>query len=303
MPVKKQIDWSCKHDILLQNEDGTLSPMDEPYYRSELVAPGTWKILSAGDFSYLVEGEKEAVSIDTGYGAGNLREYLQTLTDKPVRNVFNTHSHFDHTANNGYFETAYMAEEGLTLATIPYQSFEGIEFIQDYRRVPVEEGFVYDLGGRTLEVFKIPDHTPDGIALLDRKERLLFTGDEFMTMGKMLNVSLPTFYGYLEKLMAHRSEFDCLCAGGGVLDASLLDGYYACAKQILAGNRGEKESPHVRRMQETPKGPNGETVYDRIRPHPGDGGAGKPMEPRDLYALTYEGAKIIYDRNKIGGNA
>ena len=119
-------------------------------------------------------GDDEAVSIDTGYGAGNLREYLQTLTDKPVRNVFNTHSHFDHTANNGYFEKAYMAPEAIPLATIPYRSFEGIDFIQDYERVPVDDGFVYDLGNRTLEVFKIPDHTRDGIALLDRKQRLLF---------------------------------------------------------------------------------------------------------------------------------
>ena len=293
------IDWSCKHHILLDNGDGTFSPMNEPYFRSELVAPGTWKVLSAGDYSYLVEGENEAVAIDTGYGAGNIRAYLQTLTEKPVRNVINTHSHFDHTANNGYFEAAYMAAEALDRATIPYKSFEGIQFIQDYPRKAVAEGFVYDLGGRTLEVFQIPDHTPDGIALLDRKERLLFTGDEFMVMGKMLRVSVTTFHGYLEKLMAHRGEFDRLCAGGGVLDAAMLDGYYECAKAILAGERGEKETPHVRPMMEPPKGPNGETVYDRIHPHPGDGGAGKPAPPKELYVLERGGAKVIYSSDNI----
>lgn len=274
--------------------------MDEPYYRAELVAPGTWKILSAGDYSYLVEGEREAVSIDTGYGAGNLREYLQTLTNKPVRNVINTHSHFDHTANNGYFEKAFMAKEGLPFATVPYKSFEGIDFIQDYARVAVEEGFVYDLGGRTLEVFQIPDHTRDGIALLDRKERLLFTGDELMVMGKMLRVSLNTFCGYLEKLMAHRGAFDRLCAGAGVLDASLLDSFYACVKYILDGHKGEKHVPRPGGMPELPKGPNGETVYDRVRPHPGDGGVGKPMEPRDLYVMEYAGVRVIYDINQVG---
>lgn len=295
MEAKKEMDWSCKHHILLQNDDGSLSPMDEPYYRSEKVAPGTWKILSAGDYSYLVEGENEAVAIDTGYGAGNIRTYLQTLTDKPVRNVINTHSHFDHTANNGYFEKAYMAEAGIPMATIPFKSFEGIDFIQDYPRIPVQEGFVYDLGGRTLEVFLIPDHTPDGIAMLDRKERLLFTGDEFMAMGKTLNVSLHTFYGYLEKLMAHRAEFDRICAGAGLFDASFLDGFYACAKHILEGNRGQKMEPHPRKMLELPKGPNGEIVYDRILPHPGDGGAGKPQPKKEMYIMEYGGARIIYD--------
>lgn len=308
---KREVDWSCKHNILLKNEDGTLSPMDEPYFAAEPLGPGVWKVLSAGDRSYLVEGDREAVCIDSGYGAGNIREYLQTLTDKPVRNIINTHSHFDHTANNGYFEKAYMAEEALTFATVPYKSFEGIDFIQDYERVAVDDGFVYDLGGRTLEVIKIPDHSRDGIALLDRKGRLLFTGDEFLHMGKMLKVSLTTFFGYLEKLMAHRSEYDRLCAGSGIMDASVVDHYYECAKYILDGHPGEKAAPPGRRkgpggprgpgpkgMRGT-KGPNGEIVYDRFRPHPGDGGDGRPGQAREMYVMEYAGVRIGYDRNKI----
>lgn len=301
MSTKKTIDWSCKHDILLLNDDGTCSPMDEPYYRCEKVAPGTWKILSAGDYSYLVEGEKEAVAIDTGYGAGNIREYLQSLTDKPVKNVINTHDHFDHTANNGYFEKAYMAPESVPLATVPFKSFEGIDFIQDYERVAVEEGFIYDLGGRTLEIFKIPDHTEGGIAMLDRKERLLFTGDELfpVLMGKRLRISIRTFYGYMEKLMAHRAEFERICAGSGVMDGSVVDQYYACAKYIVEGHEGELLGP------EPPRGPmkldipeeyKDRIVYDRMKPHPGDSGK-KPAPNPDaqMRSMAYAGTKIVYD--------
>lgn len=300
---KRTIDFSCKHDILIQNRDGSYSRMDEPYYEAEQIAPDTWKILSSGDHSYLVAGDDEAVSIDTGYGAGNLREYLQTLTDKPVRNVFNTHSHFDHTANNGYFEKAYMAPEAIPLATIPYRSFEGIDFIQDYERVPVDDGFVYDLGNRTLEVFKIPDHTRDGIALLDRKQRLLFSGDEFMGPVKNLDsVGISTFFGYLVKLKAHRHEFDRLCAGGQIHDAALIDRYYECAQFILDGHCGEKlEGGMPRGLQRSDiHGPNGETVYDRILPHPGDGGFGKEgiFVVRNVYAVEHAGVKIIYDADK-----
>jgi glyoxylase-like metal-dependent hydrolase (beta-lactamase superfamily II) len=39
------------------------------------------------------------------------------------------------------------------------------------------DGQVIDLGGRTLEVIHTPGHSPDGICLLDRAERLLFTAD------------------------------------------------------------------------------------------------------------------------------
>jgi len=293
------IDFSCKRDILILNPDGTYSPMDEPFFQAEEIAPNTWKILSSGDFSYLVAGDKEAVAIDTGYGAGNIREFLQTLTDRPVRNVINTHHHFDHTANNSYFEKAYMHPHAFDYATIPYASFEGIHFPRDYEFVAVFDGDTYDLGSRTLEFFWIGDHTPDGIAILDRKERILFIGDELMPMGKVLKVPLPVFHGYLEKLMAHRHEFDCMFAGGGELDADYLDRYYACAKEILKGNYGEPFEPVPMKRRDLPPGPNGELVYDRRMPRPGDGGAGKDTPKGKLYGLEFGGVGIVYDCNRL----
>ncbi len=294
------IDFSCAHGILIRNPDGSLSPMDEPYFQANLIAPDTWQILSSGDYSYLFAGTKEAVSVDTGYGAGDLRAFLQTLTDVPVRNTFNTHSHFDHSANNCYFEAAYMAPAGIPLATIPYASFKGIHFPRDYRKVPVSEGFVYDLGDRTLEVFDIPDHTDDGIALLDRKGRLLVTGDEFMVMGKNLRVTVETFHGYTAKLMAHRREFDRLACGGGVFDAKLLDDYHACAEKILDGDLGEPDlDGGPKGPPPLPAGPHGETVYDRMMPHPGDGGAGDPRPEGDYRVQHFGSARIIYRADRI----
>lgn len=296
----KAIDFSCKHEILIKNPDGSFSHMDEPWFQSTQIAPGTWQIMSSGDYSYLFEGENEAVAIDTGYGAGNIREYLQTLTEKPVKNVINTHSHFDHTAGNGYFEKAYMGHNAIPLATIPYASFAGIEFIQDYERIGIGEGFIYDLGGRTLEIFDIPDHTADGIAMLDRQQRLLVTGDEFMTMGKQLKrVTVSDFFGYLEKLMAHRHEFDRLVCGGGVYDASMLDAYYYCAKAILEGDEGVPLSENKKGGPPAmPSGPNGELVYDRMIPHFGDGGAGKPLPAGNYYEKHYDGIRIVYEREE-----
>lgn len=148
MQTRQGVDWSCRHDILLKNQDGTFSPMDLPYFRSRLVAPGTWQILRAGDYSYLIERDQEAFAFDTGYGAGNIRAYLQTLTEKPVRAVINSHSHFDHTAGNGYFDEAFMAFRAIPPAAIPFHSFEGIPFRADYKRTGIREGDVLDPGGR-----------------------------------------------------------------------------------------------------------------------------------------------------------
>lgn len=295
------IDFSCKHDILIKNPDGSFSRMDEPFFEAEQIAPNTWKILSSGDFSYLVVGEKEGISIDTGYGAGNLREYLQTLTDKPVCNVINTHHHFDHTAGNSYFEKAYMHPNAFDHATVPYASFAGINFPRDYEFVAVHDGDTYDLGERTLEFFWIPDHTPDGIAILDRKERIFFIGDELMPMpmGKTLNVPLKVFYGYLEMFMEHRHEYDRVYSGGGLFDVEYIEKYYACAREILNGNYGIPCDRHRGGPPMMAPGPNGELVYDRKIPHFGDGGAGKDTPQGNLYVLEFGGVKIVYDKDQL----
>ena len=295
------IDFSCKHDILIKNPDGSFSHMDEPWFEAEQIAPNTWKVLSSGDFSYLVVGENEGISIDTGYGAGNIREYLQTLTDKPVRNVINTHHHFDHTASNGYFEKAYMHPNAFEHATIPYASFEGIDFPRDYEFVAVHEGDTYELGNRTLEFFWIPDHTPDGIAILDRKERIFFIGDELMPMpmGKTLKVPLKVFFGYMEMFMARRHEYDRVYSGGGLFDIDYIEKYYACAKAILEGNYGVPHEAKRGGPREMPPGPNGELVYDRRMPHFGDGGSGKDTPQGNLYVLEHSGVKIVYDKDQL----
>lgn len=41
----------------------------------------------------------------------------------------------------------------------------------------LEDGEIIDLGGRQLEVIYTPGHSPDGICLLDRAGRILFTAD------------------------------------------------------------------------------------------------------------------------------
>ena len=295
-----QIDFSCKHDVLIRYPDGSLRPMDEPHYIAQQIAPDTWQILSSGDFHYLLAGDDEAIAIDTGYGAGNLREYLEGLCGKPVRRVINTHHHFDHTANNGYFDLAYMAEESVDHATIPFPSFAGIDFPRDYPVQTVFDGEIVPLKGRDLEIFKIPDHAAGGIAILDRKARLLFTGDEVMDFGKRVNNAASTFLSQMEKLMAHRSEYDRLCGGPGMFDAGEIDIYYEAAQRMVHGEvtPGAVPAPHSFPPPETI---DGHIVYHCREPHPEDrfGGRGKPpILEKEPDVLIYRGRTFIYDRFK-----
>ena len=48
---------SPRHRTLIYGPDSTYRLMGEAWFQSELVAPGTWRILSDGDYIYLIEGD------------------------------------------------------------------------------------------------------------------------------------------------------------------------------------------------------------------------------------------------------
>ena len=296
------IDFSSKHNILVKAQDGTTVPMDEPYYRAVLIAPGTWRIESDGDFSYLLEGDDAALAIDTGYGAGNIRAYEQTLTKKPLRYVANTHDHFDHTANNAYFDCAYMSAETAKKATNPFQSFAGLTFPKDYPKVIVGDGYKFQLGNREVDVYVIPNHTLGGTAYLDKRERILFSGDEIFQGNNTIGAgfSVASYERNMAKLEAHRSEFDKLATGGfGVIDATWVDKYLAVTQAILAGKEGDPATGG-RGPGGPPADPNGPVIYRRRFPRPGDAATPPANTPPEfLRKLTIDGASITYDTRHI----
>jgi glyoxylase-like metal-dependent hydrolase (beta-lactamase superfamily II) len=217
--------------------------MSPSIFRSQPLCSNTWLIQGDGCTSYLVVGDKYGVVIDTGFAVENIQKYAQSLTDIPVRWAANTHGHFDHTGGNGWFERAFMSAKALEIAKTPYPSKASLSYPLEYPVTIVGDGDTIDLGNRTLEVFEIPAHAPSSIAFLDRKERILFTGDE-VARGVMLywqqNEPQPTIEQHaqnMEKLLKHRKEFDFVCTGHGseMEAASLVGDYLEHDRQILAG--------------------------------------------------------------------
>lgn len=296
----KPYDFSCKRHILLEDEEGGLVPMSEPYFRSWQIAPRTWRVLSDGDYSYLLEGDDgDALLIDSGYGAGSIRAYCEQLIGRPVPRIVNTHDHFDHTANNGYFDLVYMSKETVPLATVPFPSFEGIVFPRNYTIQIVEDGDVIPLKGRDLRVFKMPDHAVGSIVLLDAKERLLFSGDELgLPFGKPLRGTVENWLHLLEKLIPHRGEYDHIWGGGGEVDPYVVEHQAEICRRILSGEEGAVFSrPPFHSWNR--KDEAGNIIWKRRMPHPGDG----PKDWKDESAWTRrlgEGAScIVYDIRRL----
>jgi glyoxylase-like metal-dependent hydrolase (beta-lactamase superfamily II) len=148
--------------------------------------------------SYLVEGERDVAVLDTGMGVGDFAGLVQALSARdPI--VLHSHAHFDHIgASHRFARVLVHASEADDLREgYPHELFRPWFEPRYLSNIPLPEGFDpatgsipgveptgfleagdrIDLGGRVLEVFHTPGHSPGGITLLDRANRLLFPGD------------------------------------------------------------------------------------------------------------------------------
>ena len=176
---------------------------DDPWFEVYKVAPQTFAIYephqSEEVISYLIVGQKQAVLFDTGMGIGDIKKIVSRLTSRPVV-VLNSHTHDDHVGGNWQFsyvfgmDTAFTRENAKGSTADAQAELAPGEICGDlpkgfnpktYRTKPwhvsffIRDGFRIKLGGRTVEVIATPGHTPDAIALIDRENKLLFTGDTY----------------------------------------------------------------------------------------------------------------------------
>lgn len=202
---------------------------------------------------YLVTGSKKALMIDTMIGYEDLKVLVSRLTDLPIE-VVNTHGHPDHIYGNAYFEKAYIHPADMELA-MKYQSEEVYREELEKRSlkqaefVPVEEGHVFDLGGVELEVFALPGHTPGGIVLLDRKDRILFVGDSILEQTWMQlpeSLTMEQFVKSLERIRDLRGEFDYLLTGHGrgLEDGAFSEVHLNAVKEVAQG-LNEHDEPYT----------------------------------------------------------
>ncbi len=233
------LDFSALHNILIEDEEGDIRHMDEPYFKAKQIADGVWQVLSDGDYTYVLEGDEELLCIDGGSGCGNIRAFCQTLSDKPLYRLINTHNHFDHTANNYLFDCVYMSPKSYAGRCATFAEHTAIDYPDDYPVVFLKDGDVFNLKGRELEVYNIEEHCIGSLSFLDKKSRILFCGDELNGNFFDSRFSVEHSYRNLKRWMDLRPYYDTLCAGNGIHDASFVDRYFKIARYILEGHAAE----------------------------------------------------------------
>jgi glyoxylase-like metal-dependent hydrolase (beta-lactamase superfamily II) len=175
----------------------------DPWFEVYKPAPGVLAIYEPHQWeetiSYLIIGEKRALLFDTGMGISDIEKVTAELTRLPIT-VLNSHTHPDHVGGNWEFDDVEGMDTDYTRAnakgsreaaqqeiaqghicgSLPPR-FDPKQYVTRPWKIKsyIHDGSQIKLGGRTIEVLAIPGHTPDSIALLDRANGLLFTGDTY----------------------------------------------------------------------------------------------------------------------------
>ena len=148
--------------VVFKSDDVTVSKLKDKTWVFE-----TWDNTTM----YLLEGNDRAALIDAGTRCADLDKIVESITSKPY-DVIITHAHPDHAGCIGYFDEVWMHRNDSVLIKERTKDYHGtVRYMED--------GQVFDLGGRQLEVVLMPGHTPGSVVLLDRAQGDCYSGDAF----------------------------------------------------------------------------------------------------------------------------
>ena len=224
-------------------------------YTCEAVNDHIYRIKDAfGVAMYLVIGKERAALLDTGHGFTGLRALVESLTPLPVT-VLLTHGHIDHALGVFEFDEVYMNPlDEETFSIHSDQTFRADFFssrgvcmkkldlqpVRPVRFLPIVDGQVFDLGGLHLKAYHTPGHTKGMTMFLFVEDRMMLFGDgcgpNTMIMEDCSG-SLREYYGSLQTVKAHESEYDRVLRNHGACESpkELLDNVMALCTRILDG--------------------------------------------------------------------
>ncbi|MFX1570558.1 MAG: MBL fold metallo-hydrolase [Promethearchaeota archaeon] len=153
---------------------------------------------------YVIENNGTRMIIDASEKAA-VPKIIKTLKEfniYPIHKIFLTHSHFDHTDGVHEFkklikdvDIEVLASENALENLKNPDSINGV-FGADTEPIegvtPLKDGQTINLNGLELEVLNFFGHTMDSIALFDKKNKNIFTGDAIIDKSSIYYFQ-PTF--------------------------------------------------------------------------------------------------------------
>ena len=227
-------------------------------FRKEQITEHIYRIYGAGDACmYFIQGSEDALLIDTAYGLGDLKSYIDGIAKTPYRVVI-THGHADHANGIGQFSEVYMNRRDIELyysrsdiqirrrllkKTIPdIDQYPDSAFVPQFQGtfLDLEEGMRFDLGVCSAEVYAAPGHTEGMMVLLVPEDRVCLFGDACGENTFLFRPEASTVYAFretLHKLLAMQDRYDRILRQHGSCESpkSLVEENLRTADLILAG--------------------------------------------------------------------
>ena len=217
------------------------SPVETLPLSTTKIDKNTYHIEDNGVRCFLFIGSERALLVDACRGqSDSLKTLVESLTDKPLMVVI-THADPDHIGYAAEFDKVHIHPMDIPRFYLNVSS--------ELHTVPINESDIVDIGDRRFDVVFIPGHTPGSIALLDRENRVIVTGDIVSNAPVFMFGEGRDFNMYMEsviKLIGMKSAFDHIYPAHGQFPIPLeqLDKALAAAKKLLAGELSPEEHPY-----------------------------------------------------------
>lgn len=238
---QNQISWAYMKEVRENNRTRTIhavNPYVEVYqYRDNVYELFTENCDGKGDvWMHLIVGPERAMLIDTAYGLGDTKALVDRITGGKPLIVVNTHDHPDHAKGNCRFDRVYCHEHIVASLqkqdTHLWDAYAGGTWLRldpadfprfkPYQIVGVKDGHIFSLGkGHEVELILTGGHSIGHAALLDRKNRILYPGDNICSdISGCGNINMATsaphseeteleFYrNAVKRLVSRMGEYD-----------------------------------------------------------------------------------------------
>lgn len=218
------------------------------------------------DTCILLVGKKKAALIDSGCGMKELKAVVESLTKLPVI-VLTTHVHLDHIGGHNLFKKndIYVSDFEMKewKKTSSAESFcrDRLDFLHtavegqielykemenqlvkecDFAWKPLKDGMIFELGEKRLEACKIPGHTVESYAFVERESGNAFVGDSvnptpwiFPETGTSVEEYGKAVKNFAEKFPEIRHIYSGHCMDD--IGVQTITDTKKCVDEILAG--------------------------------------------------------------------
>jgi len=223
--------------------------------------------------AFLIIGSDKDVLYDTGMGIASISKAIKELQQyeklpQKTLMVINSHNHLDHNGGNSEFDVAWIYKNnwGIEKLTQGIAGGEDAGFVSYWDQLtdhpgvqapsnfnprtqsippfPREnirflvDGDVVDLGNRKFQVIHTISHSPDGLALYDLDNEILFGGDTFYGPDYLVT-RLSLLAKDLERTRELKVSWHYASHGSQLIETMQHGLHLSIVRRMIAGERKE----------------------------------------------------------------